>query len=65
MRMNMHESFALSEETACRAPDRSSWLGLVRLRLVACVKTRASHYAAAVAYEPCCTSQMRNSSIVD
>jgi uncharacterized protein YjiS (DUF1127 family) len=51
--MNMHESVAPSEEITSSAPAaaRSSWLRLVRARLVAWMKACADHYAAAVAYE--------------
>lgn len=51
--MNMHESFAPSEDIALCAPAaaRPSWLIVVRARFIAWVTTSAQTYGAAVAYE--------------
>jgi hypothetical protein len=51
--MNMHERFAAADEmfAGARESPRSSWLGLMRIRLAAWAKTCANHYAAAAAYD--------------
>jgi hypothetical protein len=51
--MNMHERFAPFEEVtySTTAPLRSSWLGLLGVRLRAWMKNCADNYAAATAYD--------------
>ena len=51
--MNMHERFAAPDEMfpGARESPRSSWLGLMRTRLAAWVKSWADYHAAAAAYE--------------